>query len=285
MSPILLFTILVAAFLLIFIYPRWRRRRVLAVPFPSDWEHLLARRLEAYEGLSRDERRQLQGLIRLFLAGKRFHGCGGLVITEEMRVCIAAQACLLLLNRRTALYPGLKHILVYPGAFVRAGEELNEDGTVSDVSRELLGESWREGKVILSWEDVDRDLDNPDDGVNVVLHEFAHQLDSENGSENGMPPLRHNDGATWKAVMTREYEALAAAAERGEETLLDPYGASAPAEFFAVLTETFFELPDELLHWHPELFEQIQRYYRVDPARWYRVERAADAIQTIAEDG
>ena len=255
----------------IFVYPRWRRRQVLATPFPAQWTALLSRRLQAFAGLAADERRQLLDLVRLFLAEKRFHGCGGLLVNDEMRVCIAAQACLLLLNRRTALYPGLGHILVYPAAFVRAGEEMNEDGTVSEVSKELLGESWHEGKVILSWEEVEHDLDHPDDGANVVLHEFAHQLDSENGSENGTPPLRHNDSAEWAAVMTREYDILMAAIDAGHDTFIDPYGATAPAEFFAVLTETFFELPEELKYYHPDLFEQLQRYYQVDPRRWYRL--------------
>src|SRR5690606_40949582 len=105
-----------------------------------------------------------------------------------MRVVIAAQACLLLLNRRSDVYPALRHILLYPGAFLHRGEHHNPDGTVTEVEEERLGESWQEGKVILSWEDIVYDLDNPDDGHNVVLHEFAHQLDAENGSENGMPP-------------------------------------------------------------------------------------------------
>ncbi|MEQ8801578.1 M90 family metallopeptidase [Haliea sp.] len=263
--------VVVLATLLICVLPAWRRRRTLAAPFAPAWDALLTRRLEPYAGLAPVERQQLQDLVRLFLAGKHFHGCGGLEVSEDMRVCIAAQACLLLLNRRTRVFPGLQHILVYPGAFVREGEEWHEDGTVSEVSSELLGESWDAGKVILSWEDVDHDLDHFGDGFNVVLHEFAHQLDSESGSENGTPVLSAAESDEWVRVMTREYEVLAAAADRGEDTLLDPYGASAPAEFFAVITETFFELPDQLRERHPELFALLRDYYRVDPAGWYRV--------------
>lgn len=270
MSLLAALVVVVLATVVIFVLPGWRRRRTLATPFPAAWDALLARRLEPYAGLAPAERSQLQDLVRLFLANKRFHGCGGVDVTEEMRVCIAAQACLLLLNRDTRVFPGLQHILVYPGAFVREGEEWHEDGTVSEVSSELLGESWDAGKVILSWEDVDRDLNEFGDGFNVVLHEFAHQLDSEGGTENGTPPLPSAEGAEWTRVMTREFETLAAAAERGEETLLDPYGASAPAEFFAVITETFFELPEQLRERHPELFALLQRYYRVDPAAWYQ---------------
>ncbi|MDO8861982.1 zinc-dependent peptidase [Haliea sp. E1-2-M8] len=270
MSLLAALLIVALATLLLFVLPARRRRRALAAPFPAAWDALLARRLEPYAGLEKAERRQLQDLVRLFLADKQFHGCGGLDVTEEMRVLIAAQACLLLLNRSSRIFPGLQHILVYPGAFVREGEEWHEDGTVSEVSSELLGESWDAGKVILSWEDVDRDLDHFGDGFNVVLHEFAHQLDSESGSENGTPVLSASDSDEWVRVMTREYEGLATAAEREEETLLDPYGASAPAEFFAVITETFFELPDQLSAQHPELFSLLRRYYRVDPAQWYR---------------
>ena len=271
MNLLALLLVVALATVVIFLVPGWRRRRTLAVPFPRAWDDLLAHRLEPYAGLAQAEREQLQDLVRLFLASKRFFGCDGLTVTDEMRVCIAAQACLLLLNRTTRVFPGLHYILIYPGAFLREGEEWHEDGTVSEVSSELLGESWDAGKVILSWEDVDRDLDHFGDGFNVVLHEFAHQLDSETGSENGTPLLAAVEPEAWQRVMTEAYEALAAAAERGDETLLDPYGASCPAEFFAVLTETFFELPDQLREQHPDLFELLSRHYKVDPAQWYRV--------------
>lgn len=268
--PLLLVVVAcVLAALVIFVLPRWRRRRVLAQPLPVAWRELLEQHVPLFMWLLPQEREQLLDLLRLFLDQKQFHGCAGLDVTDEMRVVIAAQACLLLLNRPTALYPQLQHILVYPGAFVHRGEQLNADGTVSDVEEERLGESWHEGKVILSWDDILRDLEDPDDGHNVVLHEFAHQLDAESGSENGTPPLRHNDPAQWVAVMTREYEALGRAAAREQETFLDPYGATAPAEFFAVLTETFFELPFELEHFHPELFAQLLQFYQTDPRRWY----------------
>jgi hypothetical protein len=253
----------------IFWYPQWRRRRVLQQPLPVAWRDILEQRLALYPWLAPQERAQLLDLLRIFLDQKQFHGCAGLEVTDEMRVVIAAQACLLLLNRRSAVYPRLQHILVYPGAFLHRGEQLNADGTVSDFAEERLGESWHEGKVILSWDDIEQDLEQPDDGHNVVLHEFAHQLDAESGSENGTPPLLHNKGSEWVVVMTREYEALGRAAERGQETFFDPYGATAPAEFFAVLTETFFELPHELEHFHPELFAQLLRFYQTDPRRWY----------------
>jgi Mlc titration factor MtfA (ptsG expression regulator) len=265
----LLFALCVGSAFFIFWYPQWRRQRVLSQPLPDSWRDLLEQHMPLYPWLAVQEREQLCDLVRIFLAEKQFHGCAGLQVTEEMRVIIAAQACLLLLNRRTGVYPQLRHILLYPGAFMHRGEQLNEDGTVSEVEEERLGESWQEGKVILSWDDIVQDLEQPDDGHNVVLHEFAHQLDAESGSENGTPPLPHNTGSEWVAVMTREYEALGRAAECEEESFLDPYGATAPAEFFAVLTETFFELPFELEHFHPELFAQLLRFYQTDPRRWY----------------
>jgi Mlc titration factor MtfA (ptsG expression regulator) len=254
---------------IIFWYPQWRRGRVLQEPVPVAWRDILEQRIALYMWLAPQEREQLLDLMRIFLDQKQFYGCAGLEVRDEMRVVIAAQACLLLLNRRTGVYPQLHHILLYPCAFVHRGEHHNPDGTVSDMAEERLGESWQDGKVILSWDDIEQDLEQPDDGHNVVLHEFAHQLDAETGSDNGTPLLRHNKGSEWVAVMTREYEALGRAAQRGKETFLDPYGATAPAEFFAVLTETFFELPYELEHFHPELFAQLLRYYQTDPRRWY----------------
>lgn len=254
---------------LIFWLPQWRRARVLQQPVPEQWRAILEQRVAVYMWLAPQERAQLLDLMRLFLDRKQFHGCAGLEVTDDMRVIIAAQACLLLLNRRTAVYPRLHNILLYPGAFVHRGERRNQDGTVSELQEERLGESWQDGKVILSWDDIEQDLEQPDDGHNVVLHEFAHQLDAEDGSVNGTPLLRHNQGSEWAAVMTREYAALERAVARQQDTFLDPYGATAPAEFFAVLTETFFELPYDLEHFHPELFAQLLRCYQTDPRRWY----------------
>lgn len=268
MSAGLLLVVLVAAMLLVWLWPRWRRQRLLTKPVAADWLALLDTRLPVFARLQADEQRQLLDLVRLFLAEKKFHGCAGQQITDEVRVLIAAQACLLLLNRRTAVFPRLQHILVYPAAFTKEQEELNEDGTVSLVQTDMLGESWHYGKVILSWDDIEYGLANFGDGENVVLHEFAHQLDAESGSEDGTPPLRHNDSRVWAAVMQREFAALTRAAENEEETVMDPYGASDPVEFFAVATETFFELPALMYDWHPQLFAELQRFYCVDPRAW-----------------
>lgn len=258
----------VAAAFVLFFLPRWRQRRVLEQPFKASWLAIVKDTLPFFPRMSEDEQKQLLDLIRLFLAEKKFHGCNGQVIDDTVRVTIAAQACLLLLNRATSVFPGTRHILVYPEAFIREGEFEDEDGVVSTVSEDLLGESWQEGKVILSWDDVVYGAEDFTDGENVVLHEFAHQLDSENGTQDGAPPLRHNDPAEWKAVMTAAFEALNESADLDEETLLDPYGATDPAEFFAVATETFFECAHEMALDHPALFNELKKFYCVDPRRW-----------------
>jgi MtfA peptidase len=257
-----------------FFWPRWRQRRVLEQPFKPQWLDVVREALPFFGRMSESEQKQLLDLIRLFLSEKTFHGCNGQVIDDTVRVAIAAQACLLLLNRATSVFSGTRHILVYPEAFIHEGEVEGEDGVVSTFSEDRLGESWQEGKVILSWDDVLYGLEDFGDGENVVLHEFAHQLDSESGSQDGAPILKHNDPAQWKAVMTAAYEALTESAELDEETLMDPYGATDPAEFFAVATETFFECAEEMALDHPALFNELKKYYCVDPRQW-RVTQAS----------
>lgn len=252
----------------IFLYSLWRRHRVLNQTFKPEWHAIVRDALPFFPRMSADEQKQLLDLIRLFLAEKKFHGCDGQVIDDTVRIAIAAQACLLLLNRQTSVFPLCRHILVYPEAFMREGEFEGEDGVVSTRSEDLLGESWQEGKVILSWDDVLFGLEDFGDGENVVLHEFAHQLDAESGSQDGAPLLRRNDPAEWKVVMTAAFEVLNESADMEEETLLDPYGATDPAEFFAVATETFFERADEMALDHPALFNELKKYYCVDPRRW-----------------
>ena len=193
----------------------------------------------------------------------------GLTVTDEMRVTIAAQACLLILNRRTDYYfPELTQVLVYPGAFVVEREEYDEAGVRSRERQVLVGESWTDSQVLLSWEDVLEGAAVEDDGWNVVLHEFAHQLDQAKGYASGAPELPGAERyAAWSEVFSAEFERLR---ERGEDpaSLLDEYGATDPAEFFAVVTEVFFEQPLALQAEHPALYRELARFYRVDPATW-----------------
>lgn len=250
------------------LYPGFRRRHILAKPFPARWMSIVKRRLPFFSKLKNEEQEQLLEGIKLFLANKQFHGCDGLEINDDIRITIAAEACLLLLNRKTGVYPRLKHILVYPAAFRAAHLEGSEDGTLSEQSRGLLGESWQAGKVILSWEDVEHGAADIHDGRNVALHEFSHQLDSESGSANGAPPLRSSRYPRWTKVLSGEFTRLQKKLQRHKPSVMDYYGATNPAEFFAVATETFFEKPSQMKKKHPELFDELQKYYRVNPELW-----------------
>lgn len=246
-----------------------RRNRLKNRPFPPLWNAVVENNLPIYLRLSPTERRRLQGHIQVFLAEKQFIGCGGLRVTEEMRLIVAAVSCLLLLNERGEYFPKLRSILIYPSTyFVNATASVG--GYVVEEGREArLGESWTNDQVVLSWEQVKQDTDNWRDGHNVVLHEFAHQLDQEDGSAEGVPILpRKSDYSSWAQVMTREYQQLCNDVQGGVKTVIDSYGATNPAEFFAVATETFFEKPQELLKKHPALYEQLQRYYQLDPVQW-----------------
>lgn len=245
---------------------KWRRRRLDQQPFPAAWLGILQKRVPYYRLLSRDEQSQLRQLIRVFLAEKKFEGCGGLEITDEMRVTIAAQACILLLNREHDYYGTLHSVLVYPNSYVAPAKFIDDLGVVHEGDEGRLGEAWLSGSVILSWDDVRQDARDIDDGFNVTLHEFAHQLDQQDGSFDGAPLLEKiSHYRSWARVLMQEYRALNEAAERGHETLIDQYGATDPAEFFAVITETFFESPKALQERHPELYAELKKFYRQDP--------------------
>jgi Mlc titration factor MtfA (ptsG expression regulator) len=248
---------------------RHRRARLRRQGFPEAWQRILRRRVKSYRRLPAQLQQQLKEHMQVFLAEKDFIGCDGLVVTDEMRVTIAALACLLILNRETDYYPNLRQVLVYPGAFVVDMEESDEAGVVRNDSHVLSGESWSQSQVILSWEDVVEGAAVDDDGYNVVIHEFAHQLDQEAGYANGAPELAtRGQYARWSRVLGEEYERLRASVEAGEQSLLDDYGATDPAEFFAVLAEVFFEQPLPLREENPVLYDELSRFFRVDPANW-----------------
>jgi MtfA peptidase len=251
-------------------FKRRRRARLRALSFPGEWDDLLRRRWATYAALPEADRRELQGHIQVFLAEKRFEGCAGIEVTEEMRVLVAAQACLLLLHRETDYFPRLVVILMYPGSFRSPRTRHDEAGVVTEHHEVLSGESWDRGTVVLAWDEVRRGLRWDGDGYNVVLHEFAHQLDSESGPPDGCPGIsRRAARVEWARVMRAEFDRLGRDSDRGRWTLLDPYGAEDPAEFFAVATESFFEQPLDLRRDHPELYEQLRRFYRQDPAAWW----------------
>ncbi len=247
-----------------------RRKRLRTKPFPYKWDRILEERLPIYRRLPHELKIQLQGHIQVFLAEKTFYGCGGLELTDEIRVTIAGSACLLILNRKSDDFPGLYSILVYPSEFIVKGARQDEAGVVTEEERILSGESWSQGKVILSWDDVAHDFISVSSGNNVVLHEFAHQLDQQSGHANGAPILdRRGSYSRWAAVFTREFNALREEAADGENSVISEYGATHPAEFFATATEAFFEKPEQLRRDHRALYEELRNYYKVDPAEWH----------------
>lgn len=211
---------------------------------------------------------QIEGLqkrIKIFVAEKHWEGCEGLTITDEMKVSIAANACLMILGVEDFYFDNVKTILVFPKAFTR--ESGTSFGTQAVSHR--AGEAWQGGPIILSWQDSLRGGRNEDDGTNVVIHEFAHALDGLDGEMGGR--IIFDDAQTieqWNQMLDREFAELVEAKQRGLDTLLDHYGATNEAEFFAVATETFFELPRELKREKPELFDLLLRYFRVDPSDW-----------------
>jgi hypothetical protein len=250
----------------------WRRRRIAARPFPSAWRAVLMRRMPLYRRLPPPLQAQLRRLVQVFLAEKAFIGCQGQRITDEVRVLVAAQAVLLQVNRRGALvepFPQLRQVLVYPGAFLVQRVHTAAGGVLQDRRQALSGESWSQGQVILSWDDVLAGAADPWDGRNVVLHEFAHQLDQATGSANGAPALPgRRDRARWKLVFQAAYDELLRRHSMGEATVINAYGSTDAAEFFAVATEAFFEQPHALAQDSPALYVELARYYHVDPRAW-----------------
>ena len=262
------------AVLAAWLWPKWRLRRALARPLAAAQVAILARNVARYGAMDEGQRQRLQRMVQQFLHEKKFVGCAGLDITDEMRVTIAGQACLLLLGRvgdtgKPDIYPTLDLLLVYPGAFLAPRKQVDVSGVVTEERQDLLGESWGDGRVILSWDHVRRAGHMPSGGHNVVLHEFAHQLDSESGNTNGAPYLGSSERyRSWSEVLTRDYANLRHEAMWGVQSVLDHYGATNPAEFFAVATESFFEQPHQLAARHPALYDEFLKYYRIDPRQW-----------------
>ncbi len=245
-----------------------RERRHLALcarPFPEDWSAVLREKVALYRKLPESLQPALHGHIQVFLAEKNFEGCGGLEVTEPMRLIIAAQACILLLAREMDYYPRLYSILIYPSAFIT--NHAVDLGTGMHEEEEVLsGESWDSGALILAWDDVRRESKEMRTPHNVVLHEFAHQLDQEDGTADGTPFLEEQDDyAPWSDTLSREYEALR---NSPHSHVLDEYGGLDPAEFFAVATEAFFTRPKRMQRRHNGLYAELQRYYGLDPAAW-----------------
>lgn len=253
---------------LLFIRPTARKLKLARRAFPSNWAALLQTRWPLYRRLSEAERIHLHRLILLFLDEKEFYGCNGFTLSDQVRVLIAAQACLLVLEQRLDAYAGLQSILVYPGAFRNRQTRHDGAGVVHQEMSVRLGESWGTGRIVLSWEDVLAGLADDSDS-NVVFHEFAHQLDQADGLSDGTPILSSRAQVQrWVAVCKREFERLRLDSHYGLPTVMDSYGAVNEAEFFAVATETFYLSPQRLAEHSPALFAELLAYFRHDPRRW-----------------
>jgi Mlc titration factor MtfA (ptsG expression regulator) len=250
-------------------FKRRRRQQLRAALFPAAWLESIERNVPIFHRLPQADRAELQGHVQVFLAEKQFEGCGGLELNEEIKVTIAGQACLLLLHRDVDYFSRLVTILVYPGAYVATATRPLAAGVIREEEEVRLGEAWKSGVVVVSWASVRDTARGRNQGENLVLHEFAHQLDMEDGVADGTPRLEdRRQYERWGEVMGYEYERLRRDAELGRYSVLDPYGATDPAEFFAVATECFFEKALMLAKRHPELYDVLKTYYRQDPAVW-----------------
>lgn len=241
----------------------WLRRRKTAtiVVAPEQWERCEAR-LPFLAHLDPADRQRLRELAVEFLAEKQMYGARGLALHPDIQFSIALQACLLVLNLGLAWYRGWVGIVVYPGDFVIPRQEMDEDGIVHEFDDAVLGEAWQGGPVLLSWHEAAEDVN----GINVVVHEFAHKLDMRNGVADGQPPL-HADMSrhAWSEAFAAAYADFCARVDADEDTALDPYAADAPAEFFAVMSEAFFETPQLLRDEYPAVYQQLQLFYRQSP--------------------
>jgi MtfA peptidase len=244
----------------------WKRRRVLRdAQFDEARWRASVLGMEFVRTLSSADLERLRDLVVLFLHEKQFAAAAGLELTDEMCWSVATQACILILNLDLEFYGGWSGIIVYPEQFVPRHQHVDEAGVVHEGDEPYAGEAWLGGPVVLSWADVAGT--GYLDGVNVVIHEFAHKLDMLNGDANGYPPLHADmDRSAWARAMSAAYQDFCARVDGGEDTIIDPYATESPGEFFAVMSEAFFELPDVVQDEYPAVYEQFRSFYRQDPA-------------------
>jgi hypothetical protein len=250
---------------------RRRRKRLTSAPLPDAWRRTLAANAHHYEQLPDELRRRLEDYVKVFVAEKWWEGARGLVVTEEMKVTIAGNACLLLVGTVDEFcFENVQTVLVYPEAFRRRPERHPPAGKLADLRPSIdEGLANQHGPVVLSWDDVLRGGRGEDDRGNVVLHEFAHKLDELSGEYSGTPLLPDAERREqWERVMSAEFRRLRDDARARRPTVLDDYGASDRIEFFAVATETFFEFPLDVREHHGALYELLSDFYRLDPAAW-----------------
>ena len=247
-----------------------RRKKLTQAPFPSLWEDIIRRNVAHYCMLEDAQRAHLRALIQVFIAEKNWEGAGGLELTDEIRVTISAQACLLLLGLPHNYYRNVQSIIVYPSTVVPPQRKPGFfENTIAPVELEqpIIGQAFRKGPVIIVWDAALRGGRHPESGHNVIYHEFAHKLDMLDGAADGTPPLHDRDEyRDWVLTCSREYLRLKHDTEKGKKSFLDAYGATSEAEFFAVATEQFFDQPRLMIKHAPDLYRVLQEYYRQDPS-------------------
>lgn len=235
----------------------------------KEWVEILEKKMSLYKILPDEMKHRLHGHINYFLETKSFYGNEGLEITEEIKVTVDGDACLPVLMREDPIYPDFQNIFICPDAYLRTEHEQNGH-VIDQVRRSSSGVSWLKGPLLLAWKYASYGSSNKVDGDNVTLHEFAHKLDGENGATNGLPILRtRKDYDKWHAVMSKEYKELCERVDKRANRVLDEYGATSPAEFFAVATEAFFEKSVVFKEKLPDLYKQLADYYQLDPAIWH----------------
>ncbi len=251
-------------------FRKFRRRKILAEPFPGEWETYIQKSLPYYQHLNPEEQKRLRSLIQIFIAEKDWVGCNGLELTDEIRVVIAAHACLLILALPNDFYRNVETILVYPTTVVSPERSTSFFEIPTSPVRgpfPILGEAHHQGPVILVWDAIKKETRHPENGHNVVYHEFAHKLDMLDGSADGTPPLATaEEYQRWVKVCSRVYLELRDKVEKGKPVIIDSYAATNEAEFFAVVTEYFFNKPQSMKQHHPQLYEVLQGFYQQDPA-------------------
>jgi Mlc titration factor MtfA (ptsG expression regulator) len=272
MPQFILVSVVIAVLMFWFLRKHWRharREKLFATALDSKLVIILQQSVPIYSQLPITLREELHGHINIFLDEKKFIGKAGVEITDEIRLIVAGNACLLLLQGNGRRFSGFTSILIYPQAYT--SHQAQHDGLVTtEQPSRRAGESWVRGPIVLSWEDVHSGSVNAEDGHNVVIHEFAHKLDEQSGHMNGLPVLGSaSHYKEWNEVLSEEYGALNERAKRGRNKVLDEYGTVSPAEFFAVASESFFEKPRQMKKRLPELYNQLQTFYNIDPVSWH----------------
>lgn len=269
MSPALVFaifavTLIAASVFYLFFFRSWRRKRELEQPFPGPWLNILETSVPLYRQLPPTLQQRLRQHVQLFLAEKDFYGCDGFEVDARVRVTIAGHACMLILNRSFSTWDEVRSILVYPDVYRVQAPERN-GMIVSTREQVRAGEASSRGQVVLAWSQCEDGAMHPGGEHNVILHEFAHQLDYLDGSADGAPPLSGEQAQLWQQTMSRAYGELRDSLRHNNSSWLDAYGATQPAEFFAVLTEAFYQQPGHLRQHQPEVYAALRRFYRFDP--------------------